>query len=74
GFIENSKDALLLFQACRLNLLPRASRRYTESERNHIRSGTVVVYDEAQSGIKRWTDGKIWSPSRIMGNFLIYRE
>lgn len=25
-------------------------------------------------GIKRWTDGLIWSPSRILGNFLIYRE
>lgn len=26
------------------------------------------------TGIKRWTDGLIWSPSRILGNFLIYRE
>lgn len=25
-------------------------------------------------GIKRWTDGLVWSPSRINGNFLIYRE
>lgn len=25
-------------------------------------------------GIKRWTDGRVWSPSRILGNFLIYRE
>lgn len=25
-------------------------------------------------GIKRWTDGLVWSPSRILGNFLIYRE
>jgi hypothetical protein len=27
-----------------------------------------------QKGIKRWTDGRVWSPSRILGNFLIYRE
>lgn len=27
-----------------------------------------------KSGIKRWTDGLVWSPSRILGNFLIYRE
>lgn len=27
-----------------------------------------------KTGIKRWTDGLIWSPSRILGNFLIYRE
>lgn len=25
-------------------------------------------------GIKRWTDGLVWSPSRILGNFLVYRE
>lgn len=26
------------------------------------------------AGIKRWTDGLVWSPSRILGNFLVYRE
>ncbi|CEP12774.1 hypothetical protein [Parasitella parasitica] len=26
------------------------------------------------ASIKRWTDGLVWSPSRILGNFLIYRE
>ena len=26
------------------------------------------------TGIRRWTDGYNWSPSRILGNFLIYRE
>lgn len=25
-------------------------------------------------GIKRWTDGFLWSPSRILGDFLVYRE
>lgn len=28
----------------------------------------------SQKGIKRWTDGFLWSPSRILGNFLVYRE
>jgi hypothetical protein len=28
----------------------------------------------SDAGIKRWTDGYNWSPSRILGNFLIYRE
>ncbi|KAF8940056.1 hypothetical protein BGZ47_007902 [Haplosporangium gracile] len=36
--------------------------------------GSVFVFDEEESGICRWTDGKIWSPSRICGNFLVYRE
>lgn len=39
-----------------------------------MQSGSVFVFDEHESGIKRWTDGLIWSPSRILGNFLIYRE
>jgi len=34
----------------------------------------VFVFDEKESGIKRWTDGLVWSPSRILGNFLVYRE
>lgn len=29
------------------------------------------VFDEGESGIKRWTDGLIWSPSRILSNFLV---
>ncbi|CAJ0641254.1 6655_t:CDS:2, partial [Entrophospora sp. SA101] len=32
------------------------------------------VYDEFESRIKRWTDGKQWSPSRIQGDFLVYHE
>jgi hypothetical protein len=39
-----------------------------------IKSGNVFIYEEHSSGIKRWTDGVPWSPSRILGNFLVYRE
>ncbi|KAI1303227.1 hypothetical protein EDD11_005441 [Mortierella claussenii] len=39
-----------------------------------ITPGSVFVFDETESGICRWTDGRIWSPSRICGNYLIYRE
>ncbi|KAF9344672.1 hypothetical protein BGX26_004047 [Mortierella sp. AD094] len=39
-----------------------------------ITPGSVFVFDEEESGICRWTDGRIWSPSRICGNFLVYRE
>ncbi|KAG0003106.1 hypothetical protein BGZ65_002018, partial [Modicella reniformis] len=39
-----------------------------------ITPGSVFVFDEDESKICRWTDGRIWSPSRISGNFLIYRE
>ena len=36
-----------------------------------VQSGAVFVFDEHESGIKRWTDGLVWSPSRILGNFLV---
>ncbi|KAI8580250.1 hypothetical protein K450DRAFT_237562 [Umbelopsis ramanniana AG] len=75
GYIANTTDSLLLYEACRRGLLPRVSRRLQEKERNClVRSGSVFVFDEKESGIKRWTDGLVWSPSRILGNFLVYRE
>ncbi|KAI8093577.1 Gti1/Pac2 family-domain-containing protein [Halteromyces radiatus] len=74
GYIETTTDTLLIFEACRRGILPKISRRLQEKERSSIRSGTIFVFDERESGIKRWTDGLIWSPSRILGNFLIYRE
>lgn len=39
-----------------------------------IHSGAVFVFAVEESGIKRWTDGMLWSPSRIHKNFLVYRE
>ncbi|KAG0164299.1 hypothetical protein DFQ28_010538 [Apophysomyces sp. BC1034] len=74
GYIETTQDVLLVFEGCRRGLLPRICRRLQERERKLIRSGSVFVFDERESGIKRWTDGRVWSPSRILGNFLIYRE
>ncbi|CAG8524105.1 14490_t:CDS:2 [Cetraspora pellucida] len=74
GYIETTQDTLLLFEACRRGNLVKISRRLQEKERKIITSGSVFVFDERESGIKRWTDGLLWSPSRILGNFLIYRE
>ncbi|KAF9975667.1 hypothetical protein BGZ75_000449 [Mortierella antarctica] len=100
--IEDTRDALIIFEACRQGLLPRINRRLLAAEREGIvksepydedssgpatrtrqatapnpsliEAGSVFVFDEDESGICRWTDGKIWSPSRICGNFLVYRE
>lgn len=74
GLIEGTADALRVFELCRQGRLGRVRRRLHEKERGLIRSGSVFVFDEQESGIRRWTDGRIWSPSRILGNFLIYRE
>lgn len=71
GWIETTGDALLILEAARRGLIPRVTRRLVDSERKMITSGSVFVFDEDESGIKRWTDGFVWSPSRILGNFLV---
>lgn len=72
--IQTTFDALRIFELCRRGVLPKVTRRLGEGDRQRIRSGSVFVFDERESGIRRWTDGRLWSPSRIMGNFLVYRE
>ncbi|KAK1958553.1 Gti1/Pac2 family protein [Colletotrichum sublineola] len=74
GFVRTPADAIKLFEACRLGLLPRVQRRLSEKERQSIRSGSVFVWDEREAGMRRWTDGKSWSASRVSGSFLTYRE
>ncbi|WBW71221.1 gluconate transmembrane transporter inducer Gti1 [Schizosaccharomyces osmophilus] len=75
GYVGTTLDALWLFQACQQNILPFTARRPQREERKHIiHSGNVFIFNETQSGIKRWTDGVHWSPSRVIGNFLIYRQ
>ncbi|KAJ9496762.1 Gluconate transport-inducing protein [Exophiala xenobiotica] len=74
GHVRTPTDAIILFEACRLGILPRVQRRLSEKERQNIRSGSVFVWDEREAGMRRWTDGKSWSASRVSGSFLTYRE
>lgn len=75
GFVESTLDALLIFEGCQRGLLPKITRRLQEFEKKAlVASGAVFVFDENATGIKRWTDGLSWSPSRTLGNFLVYRE
>ncbi|KAI2630612.1 Gti1/Pac2 family-domain-containing protein [Hypoxylon sp. NC1633] len=75
GYIASTMDALVLFEACLSGRLCHVPRRPHDRERSTlIVSGNVFIYEEHSSGIKRWTDGVPWSPSRILGNFLLYRE
>ncbi|EEB09698.1 gluconate transporter inducer Gti1 [Schizosaccharomyces japonicus yFS275] len=75
GYIASTFDALLLFEACYQSKLSLIKRRLTSHERKTlIHSGSIFIYDEGCSNVKRWTDGLTWSPSRIVGNFLLYKE
>lgn len=75
GYVETTVNALRLIHAARQGVIPRITRRLNDNERRSmIKSGAVFVFSVEESGIKRWTDGLLWSPSRIVGNFLVYRE
>lgn len=57
GLVQTPKDAYLLIEASRLNIIPRITRRLTDLERSQvIRPGAVFVWQEAEAGIRRWTD------------------
>ncbi|KAI9281567.1 Gti1/Pac2 family-domain-containing protein [Sporodiniella umbellata] len=74
GYIKTPQDALIVFEACRKGILNQVQRRLTAKERSEIRSGSVFVWDEKEAEMRRWTDGRTWSPSRVLGSFLTYRE
>ncbi|KZP18549.1 hypothetical protein FIBSPDRAFT_829115 [Athelia psychrophila] len=72
GVVNTTIEALCLVEAARQGKIPRLIRRLGCSEREGtIKSGAVFVFGVEESGIKRWTDFKLWSPSRIDGNFLV---
>ncbi|KAF9197533.1 hypothetical protein BGZ49_001984 [Haplosporangium sp. Z 27] len=60
--------------ACHIGIISRVHRRLSDIERQCVRSGSVYCFDEREAGMRRWTDGKSWSPSRVTGSFLTYRE
>ncbi|RCK64896.1 cAMP-independent regulatory protein pac2 [Candida viswanathii] len=76
GKIKSLYDALLIIESCRLQIFPIITRRLTGIERTKfIRPNTIFVWNETQCGMKRWTDGKLWSASKVYnGNFLIYKQ
>ncbi|GME96912.1 unnamed protein product [[Candida] boidinii] len=75
GITVTPKDAILLIEAARLNLIPKITRRLSEFERSTlIRNGSIFIWDERRSNMKRWTDGRSWSASRVNGSFLTYKE
>jgi hypothetical protein len=75
GFLDTTKDAMTVVEAALQGRLSHISRRPHDKERAEmLTSGTILVYEENASGIKRWTDAVHWSPSRVMNNCLIYRQ
>jgi hypothetical protein len=73
--IKDARDAQIVLEAVRRGVLQLVERRLNEEERNmFIRSGAVFVWEENDDeyGLKRWTDGRLWSQSRAREPFLFY--
>jgi hypothetical protein len=66
--VRDARDAHTVFEAVRQGLLPAVTRRLNEVERSmYIKSGAIFVWEESDDdlGLKRWTDGRVWSQSRM---------
>ncbi|KZP04898.1 hypothetical protein FIBSPDRAFT_940754 [Athelia psychrophila] len=75
GLVDNTVHAFRLVLAAETGLVPRIIRRLSQGEHTRmVESGAVIVFNVQESGMKRWRDGLLWSPSRIEGNFLVYKE
>lgn len=74
GYINNYEEAMLIMHASRLGCFEPTKKRLSNDEREKIESGDIFCFVENESGLKRWTDGRIWSPSKICGEFLVYQE
>lgn len=74
GKVKTLKDALLILEGTRIGILPKVKRRLNGLEREFIKSDTIFAWNETECGMKRWTDGKNWSASKVSGPFLVYKE
>ncbi|KAN0123710.1 Gti1/Pac2 family domain containing protein [Russula decolorans] len=75
--VRDARDAHTVFEAVRLGLLRPVTRRLNEVERSmYITSGAIFVWEESDDdlGLKRWTDGRVWSQSRMREPYLFYDE
>ena len=66
--VRDARDAHIIFEAVRQGRLKPVHRRLNEMERTrYITSGSLFVWEESddEMGLKRWTDGRVWSQSRM---------
>ncbi|KAH7412767.1 Gti1/Pac2 family-domain-containing protein [Cadophora sp. MPI-SDFR-AT-0126] len=75
GHVRTRQDANLLFEACQLDDLPKIQRRLSRKERKvMISPGAVFVWDEVETGIQRWTNGRLWGSVTLSEEFIVRRE
>ncbi|KAF8324454.1 uncharacterized protein EI90DRAFT_3157364 [Cantharellus anzutake] len=83
-FIRSSLDAFIIVQSALDGVFPLCTRSLTDEEREKLQyHGSVVVWDETAvandpgnkcKGKQRWKYTTPWTPSRMQGVFLLYRQ
>ena len=51
GWIETTKDVICVVEAARRGILSRVTTRLKDSDRALIRSGSIFVWDQGESGM-----------------------
>ncbi|KAI9294945.1 hypothetical protein K502DRAFT_291608, partial [Neoconidiobolus thromboides FSU 785] len=74
GHIKTIFDAFVLGEAVNQCEIKGVVVRPDISKRSKIYHGMTIVYNETVSGIKRWTDGKVWSTSKFYNGFFVYED
>lgn len=74
GCVHTERDCFELITRARQGKIGVVMSRLNEKEKSIIRPGSLFIYSESASGILRWTDKKDWTPSRVQGVFLVYKE
>ncbi|KAI0078446.1 hypothetical protein K474DRAFT_1706498 [Panus rudis PR-1116 ss-1] len=79
--IRSAEDAHKVFHAVATGHLQLFTHRLSLPERRMIHTGCVFVWEERDAasemsgnGLERWTDGRRWSCSKALGDFLFYQE
>lgn len=74
GYLRSYDEAFLIVHALRLGYISPIRKRLTQRERDEINTGNIYIFIENKTMMVRWTDGCTWSPSKILGPFLLYKE
>ncbi|KAI9299066.1 hypothetical protein K502DRAFT_280755, partial [Neoconidiobolus thromboides FSU 785] len=74
GYIEDSRDALIIIEATKLGIFKLTKDRLNHIERRFIKPGSCFVWKQDKFNLQRWTDGKSWSASKYSKGFFYYLE
>ncbi|KAG8879654.1 hypothetical protein FRB98_005581 [Tulasnella sp. 332] len=75
GYLTTLLDSFLVIEGALNGYTGRLVHKpSTVEKKDLVKSGTVIIWDESEVPMRRWTDGLIWSETRHSGPYLTYRQ